>query len=68
MGILKGNIGSIYFLQGDYNKALPYIQTDYAQSLKYGEKINAAIALLRLVKIDLANNEIAHGLKQLANC
>jgi tetratricopeptide (TPR) repeat protein len=67
MGILKGNIGSIYFLQGDYNKALPYIQTDYAQSLKYGEKINAAIALLRLVKIDLANKEIAHGLKQLAN-
>jgi tetratricopeptide (TPR) repeat protein len=67
MGILNGNIGSIYFLQGDYTKALPYIQTDYVQSLKYGEKVNAAIALLRLVKIDLANNEIAQGLKQLAS-
>ncbi|MBC7401447.1 MAG: hypothetical protein H7289_16020 [Mucilaginibacter sp.] len=66
MGILKGNIGSIYFLQSDYSKALPYIQTDYIQSLKYGEKINATIALLRLVKINLANNDIAQGLKQLA--
>jgi tetratricopeptide (TPR) repeat protein len=66
MGILKGNIGSVYFLQGDYSKALPYIQTDYTQSLKYGERINAAIALLRLVKIDLVNNDIAQGLKQLA--
>jgi tetratricopeptide (TPR) repeat protein len=66
MGIVKGNIGSIYFMQGDYGKALPYIQTDYTQSLKYGEKINATIALLRLAKINLVNNEIEKGLKQLA--
>ncbi|MGF7078293.1 hypothetical protein [Mucilaginibacter sp. UYCu711] len=66
MGIVKGNIGSIYFLQGDYDKALPYIRADYNQSLKYGEKINATIALLRLAKINLANNKIEMGLKQLA--
>jgi tetratricopeptide (TPR) repeat protein len=66
MGIIKGNIGSIYFMQGDYSKALPYIQTDYAQSLKYNEKINATIALLRLAKINLVNNKIEAGLKQLA--
>ncbi|MES2378810.1 MAG: hypothetical protein V4553_19620 [Bacteroidota bacterium] len=66
MGIVKGNIGSIYFMQGDYSKALPYIQTDYTQSLKYGEKTNATMALLRLVKINLENNEIEKGLKQLA--
>lgn len=66
MGIVNGNIGSIYFMQGDYGKALPYIKTDYTQSLKYGEKINATIALLRLAKINLANNKIEPGLKQLA--
>ncbi len=66
MGIVKGNIGSIYFMQGDYDRALPYIQADYTQSLKYGEKINATIALLRLAKISLVNNKIDIGLKQLA--
>lgn len=66
MGILKGNIGSIYFMQRDYNKALPYIETDYTQSLKYGEKINATIALLRLAKISLVSNQIKKGLQQLA--
>jgi tetratricopeptide (TPR) repeat protein len=35
MGIANGNIGSVYFMQDDYGKALPYIQTDYSQSLKY---------------------------------
>jgi tetratricopeptide (TPR) repeat protein len=65
MGIVKGNIGSIYFMQGDYDKALPYIQADYTQSLKYGEKTNATIALLRLSKINLVNNKIERGLKQL---
>jgi tetratricopeptide (TPR) repeat protein len=65
MGIANGNIGSVYFMQDDYGKALPYIQTDYSQSLKYNEKINATIALLRIVKINLVNNKTQLALKQL---
>ncbi len=65
MGIANGNIGSVYFMQNDYGKALPYIQTDYSQSLKYNEKINATIALLRIVKINLVNNKTQLALKQL---
>jgi tetratricopeptide (TPR) repeat protein len=65
VAISMGNIGSVYFLQGDYARALPYIKTDYEQSLKYNEKVNATIALLRLVKINLVNNQIKAGLKQL---
>lgn len=65
MGIANGNIGSVYFMQSDYVKALPYIQTDYSQSLKYNEKINATIALLRIVKINLVNNKPQLALKQL---
>lgn len=65
VGIATGNIGSVYFSLGDYEKALPAIRIDYAQSLKYGEKSNATIALLRVVKINLIRNNIALCLKQL---
>ncbi|MCC8426090.1 tetratricopeptide repeat protein [Mucilaginibacter sp. UR6-11] len=65
IGIATGNIGSVYLMLNQYEKALPYIQTDYNQSLKYGEKINATIALLRLVKINLLKNNVKQGLKQL---
>ncbi|WP_214070756.1 tetratricopeptide repeat protein [Mucilaginibacter sp. dw_454] len=65
VGIATGNIGSIYFNLGEYDKAAPFIQTDYEQSLKYGEKNNATIALLRLVKINLLKNNVTRCLKQL---
>jgi len=65
IGIATGNIGSVYFNLGDYLKALPAIKADYAQSTKYGEKNNAAVALLRLVNINLINNNIQQCLKQL---
>ncbi|MFD2871867.1 tetratricopeptide repeat protein [Mucilaginibacter ximonensis] len=65
VGIATGNIGSVYLSLGDYEKALPAITTDYTQSLKYGEKNNAAIALLRLVKINLQKNALVPSLKLL---
>lgn len=65
MGIATGNIGSVYFNLGNYERALPHIKIDYAQSLKYGEKDNAAIALLRLVKINLQKNAVAQSVKLL---
>ena len=53
VGIVNGNIGSVYFLQGDYPKALPYINRDYNTSIKHGEPVNGAMALLRLIKINI---------------
>ncbi|QHS54736.1 tetratricopeptide repeat protein [Mucilaginibacter sp. 14171R-50] len=53
MAIAGGNIGSIYFLQHRYDKALPLIRADYNQSLKYGQKLNAVIALLRIIRINI---------------
>jgi len=58
VGIANGNIGSVYFMQKQYNKALPYIRTDYTVSLKYNETLNAAIALLRLAHISLETNQL----------
>jgi len=53
IAIARGNIGSVYFLEKQYQKALPYIEDDYNGSMKYGEVLNGTIALLRLVKINI---------------
>ncbi|MEO6522680.1 MAG: tetratricopeptide repeat protein [Mucilaginibacter sp.] len=58
VAISTGNIGSVYFMQGHYSEALPFITTDYTTSLKYGEGANAAHALLRLAKISLVNRNL----------
>ena len=59
VGIAKGNIGSVYFMQGLYKKAWPLIETDYTTSLKYNEPVNAALALLRLAKINIVGKNMA---------
>jgi tetratricopeptide (TPR) repeat protein len=53
IAIATGNIGSIYLSQQQYDKALPLIQADYSQSLKYKQTRNSAIALLRLIHISI---------------
>jgi len=64
-GIVNGNIGSVYFLQGNYPKALPYIHTDYNTSVTHGEPVNGAIALLRLIKINIDNKNLHLAVRQL---
>ncbi|MBD1364766.1 tetratricopeptide repeat protein [Mucilaginibacter sp. ZT4R22] len=66
VGITTGNIGSIYFMQSQYKKALPLIQTDYKVSLQYNQIINAATAMLRLVKISLEADSLGRASQQLA--
>lgn len=53
IGIAQGNIGSVYLMKNNFERALPYIRTDYTISLKYNEQANAAIAMLRIVKISM---------------
>lgn len=65
-GIVTGNIGSVYFLEGNYDVALPYIKTDYEQSLKYNQVDNAAYALVRLAAISVKKGDFATAERQLA--
>ena len=64
--IVTGNIGSVYFLEGNYDVALPYIKTDCDESIKYGEDANAAFALLRLARINADRKNFAAAESQLA--
>ncbi|CAN5203395.1 hypothetical protein BH09BAC6_BH09BAC6_05220 [soil metagenome] len=65
IGIVTGNIGSVFLLQNNYQKALPYIREDYRTSMKFNEPYNAAIALLRIARISMHNNQIGQAAKQL---
>jgi tetratricopeptide (TPR) repeat protein len=65
MAITNGNIGSVYFLQHQYHKARPLIEADYRQSLKFDERLNSAIALLRLIRINIDNGELKPAAMQL---
>jgi tetratricopeptide (TPR) repeat protein len=60
-GIATGNIGSVYFLQKQYDVALPYVKTDFETSFKYKDNINAAIAMLRLVTIAIDRKHFAEA-------
>lgn len=63
--IASGNIGSVYFLKGDYMRALPLVEADYKESLKYGQMVNSAIALLRLIKMNLESRNYSLVAQQL---
>ncbi len=65
MAIATGNIRSVYFLKHNYEKAFPLIQNDYNQSVKYDQKINSAIALLRLVRINVDYGKLKEASLQL---
>jgi len=65
IGIVDGNIGSVYFLKNQYQTALPYIETDYNTSIKYGEIQNGLIALLRLIKINIDTKNFDRADQQL---
>lgn len=58
IGIAQGNIGSAYLQKKNFEKALPYIRTDYLASLKYNEQVNAAIAMLRIARISMHFNKL----------
>ena len=64
VAIATGNIGSVYFMQKNYAAAIPYIKTDYVQSVKFGEKVNGAIALVRIATINADKKNYTLALKQ----
>jgi tetratricopeptide (TPR) repeat protein len=58
IAITTGNIGSVYFMQGHYQEAIPNLLVDYQASVKYQQFNNAATTLLRLSYINLQYNQL----------
>ncbi|MES2275236.1 MAG: tetratricopeptide repeat protein [Bacteroidota bacterium] len=65
VGITLGNIGSVYFMQGLYDKAMPYLITDYKTSAKFSQFANAALTLTRISHINLQRNQLKLAAMQL---
>lgn len=51
-GLIKGNRGDVFFLQGRYDSAEVLLQQDYEQSMASRESDNAALTLSRLARIN----------------
>ncbi len=64
-GILSGNKGQVYYLQGNYRQALPLFELDFLQSSKNGEYDNAANSLQWAAKTNLALGNAAAALQQI---
>jgi tetratricopeptide (TPR) repeat protein len=58
MGIALGNIGICYYLQKEYNKAIPLLEQDITCSFKYGEVNNCVNSLIKLTDIYLQRTHI----------
>lgn len=56
--LTNGNKGNILFLQGKHDEAIPLIEKDYTESLRYGEWPSAVNAALLLTTIYLKKADV----------
>jgi DNA-directed RNA polymerase specialized sigma24 family protein len=56
--LANGNKGYVYYLQGKYDEAIPLMETDYEQSLKYHEWPSAANAAMGLATMYLTKGDL----------
>lgn len=58
IGISMGNIGSVYFMQNNYQKALPYLSVAYLTCQKFREEGSSVSALLFMSNISLRTGQL----------
>jgi tetratricopeptide (TPR) repeat protein len=61
MGIISGNIGSIYYRAGQFDKAIHHLRFDYEQSLKYDQFNSAALAVLTLIRCYIEKEDLVQA-------
>jgi tetratricopeptide (TPR) repeat protein len=63
--ISTGNIGDALYAKGLEEQALPYWQTDYDSSMKYGETLNAMMSMACISRYRFEQGEQVASLRQL---
>jgi tetratricopeptide (TPR) repeat protein len=58
IGILSGNLGSVYYFLKKYEPAIPLLQTDYTLSMQSKEWASAANTICMLAALDLDNDQL----------
>ncbi len=59
--LADGNKGYIYYLQGKYAEALPLVEMDFKQSLKYKEYASAVNAAMSLATMYIQRGEVTQA-------
>ena len=57
--LTDGNKGYVYYLQGKYEEAMPLMEMDFKQSIRYTEWPSAANAAMSLATIHIKNGEMS---------
>lgn len=68
MALSNGNLGQAYYLQGEYDKALPLVEIDYAVSMRVRELGSAANAAILLAAIHIKKGELAKAEHYIEAC
>ena len=68
MALSNGNLGQSYYLQGQYDKALLLLETDYQVSLRSLEKGSATNAAIVLASIHIKKGELVQAEKYIDAC
>ena len=58
VGIISGNMGNAYYRKGDYDNALPFLETDFQKSINNGIRGSAVNASSILANIELSRGNI----------
>jgi tetratricopeptide (TPR) repeat protein/DNA-binding CsgD family transcriptional regulator len=66
VGIAAGNIASIYLRKGEYDKALPFAQTDYDNNKGRVDYLSEGSALIQLARINVATGHADLAIAQLS--
>jgi tetratricopeptide (TPR) repeat protein len=68
MGILKGNMGDVYFDLGQYDSAYALLQFDYDQSIAQKQYDNAANSLQWIARIDVKGGRSMEAMEKIVHC
>jgi DNA-binding CsgD family transcriptional regulator len=65
IGILSGNLGSVYYFLKQYDQAVPLLKTDYTLSMQSREWSSAANTLCMLADLDLDEKQLPEAARKL---
>jgi len=65
IGILSGNLGSVYYFLKQYDQAVPLLKTDYTLSMQSREWTSAANTLCMLADLDLDKKQLPEASRKL---
>ena len=61
IGILSGNLGSVYYFLNKYDQAVPLLKIDYTLSMQSKEWASAANTICMMADLDLDNDRLAEA-------